>query len=70
MQQYSTIKQFSALVSQANNLGISEIKLDRAKAVNLLSEINILLADVLEVSGQQKTTQIAALNGGSFTKIK
>jgi len=68
MQQYSTIKQFSALVSQANNLGISEIKLDRAKAVNLLSEINILLADVLEVSGQQKTTQIAALNGGSFTK--
>jgi hypothetical protein len=68
MKQYSTIKQFSALVSQANNLGISEIKLDRAKAINLLSEINILLADVLEVSGQQQTTQIAALNGGSFTK--
>jgi hypothetical protein len=68
MQQYSTIKQFSALVSQANNLGISEIKLDRAKAINLLSEINILLADVLEVSSQQQTTQITALNGGSFTK--
>jgi hypothetical protein len=68
MKQYSTIKQFSALVSQANNLGISEIKLDRAKAINLLSEINILLADVLEVSGQQQTTQITALNGGSFTK--
>jgi hypothetical protein len=68
MKQYSTIKQFSALVSQANNLGRKEIILDRAKAVDLLAEINILLADVLETSDQNQSPRIAALNGGSFTK--
>jgi hypothetical protein len=68
MKQYSTIKQFSALVSQATNLGRKEITLDRSKAVDLLAEINILLADVLETVEEQKTPQITALNGGSFTK--
>jgi hypothetical protein len=68
MKQYSTIKQFSALVSQANNLGRKEIVLDRAKAIDLLSEINMLLADVLEASDQNQSPRITALNGGSFIK--
>jgi hypothetical protein len=68
MKQYSTIKQFSALVSQANNLGRKEIVLDRAKAIDLLSEINMLLADVVEASDQNQSPRITALNGGSFIK--
>ena len=59
------IKEFSTLVSQANKLGIKEIKLDRAVAVELLSEINILLAATLEQE-KETTVDISGFNGGSF----
>lgn len=59
------IKEFSTLVSQANKLGTREIKLDRASAVELLSEINVLLANKLEQQ-PEKTTDFNGLNGGSF----
>jgi hypothetical protein len=64
---YSRIKEFGDLVSQANRLDIKEIKLDRNKAVELLSEINKLLLErieQLEVPVSQPT--IGGLTGGGF----
>lgn len=65
---YSRIKEFGDLVAQANRLDIKEIKLDRNKAVELLSEINKLLLErieQLEVPVSQPT--IGGLTGGSFS---
>lgn len=65
---YSKIKEFGDLVVQANRLDIKEIRLDRNKAVELLSEINKLLLErieQLEVPVTQVT--VSNLTGGSFT---
>lgn len=64
---YSRIKEFGDLVTQANRLDIKEIKLDRNKAVELLSEINKLLLErieQLEVPVSKPT--IGGLTGGGF----
>jgi hypothetical protein len=65
---YSRIKEFGDLVTQANRLDIKEIKLDRNKAVELLSEINKLLierVEQLEVPVVQSS--IGGVTGGGFT---
>lgn len=65
---YSKIKEFGDLVAQANRLDIKEIKLDRNKAVELLSEINKLLLDRMEQLESVKTTEtsVGAVTGGGF----
>ena len=63
------IKEFSSLVSQANKLGTKEIKLDRATAVALLAEINVVMAGQLETLSKTPRTQnnsVTNLNGGGF----
>lgn len=65
---YSRIKEFGDLVAQANRLDIKEIKLDRNKAVELLSEINkLLLERVEQLEVPVKSPTVGALTGGSFT---
>lgn len=66
---YSRIKEFGDLVAQANRLDLKEIRLDRNKAVELLSEINKLLLErieQLEVPVSQPA--IGALTGGGFIR--
>jgi hypothetical protein len=67
---YSKIKEFGDLVAQANRLDIKEIKLDRNKAVELLSEINKLLLDRMEQLESIKTTPtvVGAVTGGGFVR--
>lgn len=65
MNQLSTIKAFGALVSQATGLGLKEVKLPREKAVELLYEINLLLAEVVEQRSTQSTASVS-LDGGKF----
>jgi hypothetical protein len=66
---YSKIKEFGDLVTQANRLDIKEIKLDRNKAVELLSEINKLLLDRIEQLESVTVTDagIGTVTGGGFT---
>ena len=65
---YSRIKEFGDLVTQANRLDIKEIRLDRNKAVELLSEINKLLLERIEqLEVPPATTTVGTLTGGSFT---
>ena len=65
---YSKIKEFGDLVAQANRLDIKEIKLDRNRAVELLSEINKLLLDRMEQLESVKATDtsVGAVTGGGF----
>jgi hypothetical protein len=66
---YSKIKEFGDLVTQANRLDIKEIKLDRNRAVELLSEINKLLLDRIEQLESVTVTDagIGTVTGGGFT---
>lgn len=65
---YSRIKEFGDIVTQANRLDIKEIRLDRNKAVELLSEINKLLLDRMEQLEVPVTpVTMGNLTGGSFT---
>ena len=64
---YSRIKEFGDLVTQANRLDIKEIRLDRTKAVELLSEINKLLLERIEqLEAPVAPPSINRLTGGSF----
>jgi hypothetical protein len=56
MQSLQKIKDFGLLVGQANKLGMAEVKLSRQDAVELLAEINILLATVIEKPVPTSTT--------------
>ena len=65
---YSRIKEFGDLVTQANRLDIKEIRLDRNKAVELLSEINkLLLERVEQLEVPVRAPTVGTLTGGSFT---
>ena len=64
---YSRIKEFGDLVAQANRLDIKEIRLDRNKAVELLSEINKLLLERIEqIEVPVPAVNVSNLTGGSF----
>lgn len=66
MQSLQKIKDFSLLVSQANKLGMTEVKLPREDAVALLAEINVLLASVLEKPAVTTTAVSSSISGGGF----
>jgi len=64
---YSRIKQFGDLVGQANKLGIPEVKLDRAMATELLSEITKLAVERVEQLDQPTAKPIlTGISGGRF----
>ncbi len=65
---YSRIKQFADLVTQANKLGITELKLDRAMATELLSEITKLAVERVEQMESITPTKpmVSGLSGGRF----
>jgi hypothetical protein len=65
MQSLQKIKDFGLLVGQANKLGMTEVKLSRQDAVELLAEINILLATVIEKPVVTSTTA-PSISGGGF----
>ena len=65
---YSRIKQFGDLVVQANKLGITEVKMDRAMATELLSEITKLAVERVEQMDQPvKKPVLGAISGGKFS---
>jgi hypothetical protein len=64
MNQYSTIKELGALVTQANRLGLQEIKLSKNKAIDLLAEINYLLTQTIE--SPKVTVNTTGFDGGNF----
>ena len=66
MQSLQKIKDFGLLVSQANKLGMTEIKLDRVDAIALLAEINILLAYVVEKQSANEPVTTSSISGGGF----
>jgi hypothetical protein len=66
MSRLSKIKEFGTLVAQANNLGRKEIALSRQFSVELLAEINNLLADTVESNNNNKNLNITTFNGGKF----
>lgn len=67
MSRLSKIKEFSTLVAQANNLGRKEIALSRQFSVELMAEINILLAETVESNNTTaKPSPITSFNGGKF----
>lgn len=67
MATYSRIKQFGDLVTQANKLGINEIKLDRAMATELLSEITKLAVERVEqLDHPVKKPTLGGISGGGF----
>ena len=66
MSRLSKIKEFGTIVAQANNLSRKEITISRQFSVELLAEINTLLADTVESTNSNKNVTITTFNGGKF----
>ena len=61
------IKEYTALVNNANKLGFKEIKLSKDLYIGLLAEINYILAEKIEKTPEpQEPSVLSNLNGGSF----
>jgi hypothetical protein len=67
----AAIKDFSAKVKKANLIGSNEIRLSTKEAIDLVTDINAVLADLAELSRKLQATEklLGAeiiMDGGEF----